>query len=402
VRSVVLTLGLLGVVVSCGGTTVPADGSVYEWGDTYELDGLDWANVALLVVDDADTPEAASVRQWIRDDLDETLTRYSRPGVVYNPAEWRPVDMSVVIAFPSAPPATRVVGPLRYVEHLPTEQTQATFMEAVAAAMDDLPIDRGAFLPIETFESVLALLSWLRSPTNDAERAVVDALPEPDYGVSAVLATSRDDEGSGVVAVSAVDSSIVEGPDPGTYVHVNRDALVPAGPADTPRCAWGLSLGTGRLGEWIDLNHVPAAAVGAGCELDDGRYNLIDNGVTDWSVRCVRPPAVDADGSAECRVTVETDDARCDESHAWIPSNVLPTDPAHVVCEVRQHAGADLETCRTVYDASLPSGWCWSEVARYEVADRQCSGARKAEQRLRFTGSARVGPGLLSIECAGP
>lgn len=159
--------------------TVPADGSVYEWGDTYRLEGLDWANIALLVVDDADTPEAATVRQRIRDDLAETLTRYRTAGVVYDPAEWSTIDMSVVIAFPSAPPATRVVAPLRYAEHLPTEQTQTAFMEAVSAAMEDLPIDRGAFLPIETFESLLSLLTLSRSPTNDAERALVDALPTP-------------------------------------------------------------------------------------------------------------------------------------------------------------------------------------------------------------------------------
>lgn len=49
--------------------------------------------------------------------------------------------------------------------------------------------------------------------------------------------------------MSAVDSSGIDGPDPGTYVYVYRNALVPAGPKDTPHCNSVSSAGTGRLGE---------------------------------------------------------------------------------------------------------------------------------------------------------
>jgi hypothetical protein len=388
------SLSILGTallpIAACGHVE-PPPGSVYQW-EKGLIGQYETPIVALLVVDDGDAPEAVLVRDRVLDELNAQLTSWRLEGVaVQDPAAWNPVDQTVVIAFPSALRETRLVGPFRYVEVQPSEATQNAFMDAVRVAMGDLPSEQGAFLPLETFDQALGLVQRSRPPESAAETTVLRALPEPEYVVFAVLAAGRDDEGTGSIGVDRSE--------PARGVHTVRSTLVPAGPEDGPFCSE--AQGTGRLAEWIDANYISAIAFGPECTRDDtSSWPLLPGVVGTRYVLCVRPPGVDPDGRAACELTLEIDGPECDETRGLFAMDGPVSELGRTLCELRQHAGADLEACRTELNAEVPSGWCWTDVA--DFASSRCAPELQPLTRMRMTGSARLGREVRTIRCSGP
>ena len=105
-HTVVRIASLLLLLVRCGSDAdVPPPGRVHEITRMLALTGTP-STVVLLVVDDA--PEAASLRAEMVTVLRQSLARELER---WEPGWWRPVDWSIVVAFPSAEGSARWYGP---------------------------------------------------------------------------------------------------------------------------------------------------------------------------------------------------------------------------------------------------------------------------------------------------
>lgn len=227
------------------------------------------------------------------------------------------------------------------------------------------------------------LLAGARDPATDAERHVADA--GTGAHVEVVVATTRDDESAGTVATYALPSNALGNP----FVHT----VLPAGPGG---CSATVPAPLApRVDEWH-----PIESLSWPCSINAIGWIGILGVAADCVPLCLESPiVVDADGSAECRVTVTAlDSAPCDPARGWVdpPGGPAVTrDPSGLdfrKCEVQELTGDALEKCRSTEDCpDCGSGWCrtdLTDITGWQDAD--CHGGG-VTTHLRFVGGAIAG-----------
>lgn len=356
------------------------------------------AQVFVLVVDDADTPEAAELRAHALESVESGLwnarnTRWEHCGS-RDPAAWHPGDNRVVIARPSAPDDlvlfTSVQSPpLAWVTQTSLEEEIAPVVSATKSALADRLAQPGdTYRPLRAARRALDLLSGSRVPETPEEKSFVETLPE-DMFVQLLMVSPRDDEDGASVEQLLPSAESRElmlypwvvgpfGSDPSSYCEIS-----PPG-------------GASRLGIWgkaLDANF--------GTWPCDGKYfwdNLLAAFAVDCGPRChSRPIVIDEEGNAACRFFIEKEDlGPCDPERGWFDPEGLP----EIVtvggvdlrrCEIRQLTGASLEACRGTLECSgCGSGFCATEVPELDESE-YCP--NDFYWPLRFVGGALDAPG---------
>ncbi|MRG92405.1 hypothetical protein [Polyangium spumosum] len=389
-----------------GPAAVPVTPSTTALYESQMYVGRGTPNVYVLVVDDADTPEAAELRQHATEALRAALlgnVRSREDGCwgTNDPAEWRPGDDQVVIVRPSAPTALSLVTPIdRPALAWKTITSKAEEVDAVVAAAAEalearLAAPGESYRPLRAARRALDLMEGLHAPETDAEAEFVASLARGTMH-ALLLASTRDDEDVAPPA-DLLPSELARD---STY----RMSLVVPSNAGEFGCQI-FKQGKTRLEAWGKL--VYSTDYAWPCDDKTAWANMLG---TSYFLSCglpclERPLQIDASGRAECKFHVAQPDLeQCDPAKGWRD----PTEGEAFAeyggeklrrCEIVQHEGADLEACRTSPDCpDCPSGFCVTEVDFFHG-----STCPEGEYlwNFRFTGGARAVPfGLLEMSCA--
>ncbi|TKD10197.1 hypothetical protein [Polyangium fumosum] len=359
--------------------------------------------VHVLVVDDADTPEAAMLRSRAAQAL-----RAGLMGAVQNraefcrgtedPAEWRPGDDRVLIVHPSAPTSLSLVTPIdRPALAWTTMTSRAEEVDAVVAAAleameERLAMPGEAYRPLRAASRALDLMKGLQAPETEAESAFVASLAKGTH-YQIIVASTRDDED--------VKSPAELVPNEVSLSSTYRTVVVVPSKAEEFGCQ-KRERGDTRLETWGEL--VGSYDYTWPCD-DDMEWDfMLHPGWIDCGAPCMeRPIKVDSNGSAACKILVDQPELeRCDPEKGWRDPDGKETLVERYGetlrrCEVMQHEGAALESCRTSFDCpGCSSGFCVTEVS---FSDLSCDVGEHLWS-LRFTGGARALPyGYMDITC---
>ncbi|WP_281327100.1 hypothetical protein [Polyangium sp. 6x1] len=391
------------VAAACEGTeAVPITPSSTEPLTLEGRYGKGEPNVYVLVVDDANTPEAATLRaraaQALRGSLLALVARRRETCAgTLDPAEWRPGDDRVIIVRPSAPTELALVTPidrpaLAWKTITSKEEEVEAVVAAAAEAMEQrLAIPGEVYRPLRAASRVLDLMKGLQAPATDAETAFVASLAKGTIA-SVFVASTRDDEDAkspqellpNEVSSSATHVVMVSPSNAGEF-----DCRIPDA-GDTRLEAWGDLLGS------VDYAWP--------CDNEDTWDHVLHPGFIDCGRICLeRPIKVDTSGVAACKVYVEQPDlGQCDPANGWRDPDGKETLVERIGetlrrCEVVQHEGAALENCRTSPDCpGCSSGFCVTNLSFEHVSCEEGT----HEWPLRFTGGARSQPyGWMEVTC---
>ena len=369
--------------------------------------------VIALVVDDRATAEAAELRAGVDVALRTTLSRFSSPSGLIDPAAWRPVDVTVALGLPSGSDTDWLIGP----EQVPAlaYQTREPSPASTTALADTVRDQIGAHLaapsdlyrPIEVTSRLARLLAREVVPVDDREAALI-AATERDLGgdVAMALATTSDDESSGEVTAYPIPVPDILGE---SDYFVALTAVIPS--AEPAPCPFLDPSGEppSRLRSWIEAQSGLVDPQGWPCAAESlAELGLPPLGVSCGAGRswCTSHPIAMDGPRAQCLVLVERPgaDEPCDPERGWVD----PVDEDGVrrprtgenawtdfrVCEVRQLEGTALEACRTTAACEgCPGGWCRAEWLSGEDLGGSadiCIPGRHPSQ-LRFVGGAMAG-----------
>jgi len=361
------------------------------------------AAVFVLVVDDADTPDAAALRGRAVDALRGALLKYVElewGGCgSQDPAEWHAADLRVVIARPSAPDGsallTSVDLPLLALRtHAFSEAAIEPLVAASAEALEDrLAAPADVYRPLRAARSALEIVTRARPPEGAAELALVDSLAGPVERVHHLLvASTRADEDTTNV------SDLV--PAEQAFERTYFQALV-APSVDGDAWCEIAHPAPSRLEQWAAATDSKLLAWP--CNAPDVWSQLLLPVYIDCLSNCLSAPMdLDASGVASCVALVDQRDVtQCDPALG----RGDPSEGATMIehhgetlrrCEVAQLDGADLQACRsTLACEGCASGFCATEVPELSYG---CDQDRRVP--LRFVGGSRVdGAPRLTIIC---
>ncbi|MDI3290217.1 hypothetical protein [Polyangium sp. 15x6] len=359
-------------------------------------------NVYVLVVDDADTPEAAALRaraaQTLRAGLLAVVqNRGESCAGTRDPAEWRPGDVRVVIVRPSAPTELALVTPidrpaLAWKTITSKEEEVEAIVAAAAEAMEQrLAMPGEVYRPLRAASRALDLMKGLQAPATDAETAFVASLAKGTFH-TLFVASTRDDED--VVPPGELLPNELSQPS-------RRVVMVIPSNEGEPFCQlW--EKGDTRLEAWGDL--VSSTDYAWPCDNESAWDGVLHPGFIHCQVICTeRPIRVDTSGVAACKIHVEQPDLeQCDPANGWRDpggKEALVERNGETLrrCEVVQHEGAALEDCRTSPDCpGCPSGFCVTDRSFEDVSCKEGT----HEWPFRFTGGARSLPyGWMEVTC---
>jgi hypothetical protein len=360
--------------------------------------------VFVLVVDDADTAEAAKLRERVAQSVRASLlahieSRWGSCGSA-DPAEWHPGNIQFVVARPSAPDGALLLTS----EDVPalawiTQTSKAEEIDAVVAGVTEALARRFAaagevYRPLRATKSVMDLVTSARAPTGASETAFVASLSK-DLVVQVLVASTREDEDAQSVstyALGKIDLPIFVVP-----------TVVGPFVSDSPTCE-PLQLGSSRLETWAELSD--ARGFIHDCTFDDAWNMLLHPGWADCGSICQpKPMAVSSEGVAECRIMIDQVDLDlCDPARGLRDPDGKPTFvDRHGTklrrCEVNQLEGADLEACRHSLECSgCASGFCVTEVPEL-LSFLPCEPPEHMWP-LRFIGGSRSAPdGWMNVTC---
>ncbi|UQA59198.1 hypothetical protein [Polyangium aurulentum] len=371
------------------------------------LDGkMVWESptVFVLVVDDANTAEAAKLRERVAQSVRASLLAHieSRWGTCgsADPAEWHTGEIRFVVARPSAPDDAVLLTP----EDVPalawiTQTSKAEEVDAVVEGVTEALAKRIAvtgevYRPLRAAKNVMDLVTGARAPTGASETAFVASLSEV-LVVRLLVASTRDDEDA--EAVSTYELGKV---DPSIYVV---PTVVGPFTLESSTCQV-FEPGGSRLATWGKLSD--ALTYAESCDDQDGWDGILHPGWADCGSLCHdKPLVVSADGVAECKVMIDQVDLElCDPARGMHDPGGQPTfvdrhGKKLRRCEVDPLEGADLEGCRHSLECSgCASGFCVTEVPEL-VSQSYCEPSQQPWP-LRFIGGAREAPdGWINITC---
>lgn len=374
---------------------IQTEGSIY-----------DHALVYLLVVDDADTTEAAEVRQRMAQTIRSGL-QYEYTGICshWDPTEWRISNRRIVVARPSAPEGESLITPidmpgLAWVTNHATENDIETMATTTLEALGKrIAMPGETYRPLQTAHRAVQLLSRQRAPQNAAESELMASLPK-EFAIRVLVASTRDDADSLPVEqlLPVVDFNVM----PAFF-----SVITPSTESAPLSCKLFYPRGNSRIEQWSEkLN---ADLWGWPCTDNDAWDDLLQG----WQAACAghcfgRPMKVAPNGVAACRVFIDQTNLNgCDTTMGWHELDGEPQFFEHNRtkmrrCEIQQHTGANLEACRTTVDCpNCPPGYCATDISWlgfFGPAD-VCPEA-DVHWPIRFTSSAlATAPAWLTILC---
>jgi hypothetical protein len=344
----------------------------------------------LLVVDDANTPEAAALRGQVVDSVREGLLhvisgRWGSCGSS-DPARWHPGDMRIAVARPSAPDDIALLTPvdvpsLAWITQTSLEDEVEVVASAAVSALEERLAQPGdVYRPLHAAKRAADLVSGARSPATDKEAAFIASLPAGEQ-VWVVVASTRDDEDPAPVDASLLDAKTSQS----IYTSYVVGPFTPGMSCEYPEA------GSTRLEDWAQKG---GASLGTWPCADEQFWDsLLFHWFADCGVEChSRPLVIDKDGAAACRFYVDQPDlAGCDPERGWVDPDGEPqsidTDGVKVRrCEIVQLTGAKLEACRATLECSgCGSGFCATEVPELDMS-AYCKDAYSWP--VRFVGGA--------------
>lgn len=362
--------------------------------------------VFLLVVDDANSLEAAELRQRV--------TQSVRGGLLHeyvegrqgcnsrDPAQWQPVDMRIVVARPSAPEEETLFTPtdlpsLAWVTNNAVTNDIDSVGNATLEALEKRLAQPGeTFRPLRTASRIVDLMMRQRAPMNDSENEFLTSLPE-SYAIHVLIAGTRDD----------ADNLPVEQLQPkADYTDFVFPEYVVVGPTNTSDSSCLVyPLGNSRLERWTEPRWESFHAWP--CSNDESWDELLRGFSLDCGPICFGH-AIDVSpgGVAPCRIFIDQLDlTACTPTNGW-------KDPDHQPqfveqygmktrrCEIEQHTGTNLDACRHSYECpDCPSGFCVTEVPEIGFSGPGCGG-NDVPWSIRFTGGAvAANPAWVTMMC---
>lgn len=358
------------------------------------------AAVFVVVVDDADTPEAAMLRNRAAASLLSSLEIYASEAWgscgSMDPAVWHPADLRVVIVRPSAPDELALRTWADDLElALQTNMLVAPSTVPLAEASIDALADRlaspgEAYRPLRATKRALELVTGARPAESDEETALVASLGAEPRAVNLLIASTRDDEsGASVSDWLPIDAALD---------RADMSVVIPSENGND-LCTI-MQPESSRLSQWATETHSPL--IGWPCDVENAWSSLLEPRYVDCLGNCLDPLAnVAEDGSVSCIVTVDQEDlTQCDlELGRRDPDGqvamVEGNGQTRRRCEVVQLEGEDLELCRTSLECpGCSSGFCATEVPALT------EGCSTSSTPLRFIGGTGIaGAQWLTITC---
>jgi len=384
------------MVAGCGSSTSADPGrSVRGFETTLSVDTP--SALAVLVIDDRATPEAAALRAGVGPAVLQLASNLLALGDAVDRATWRPVDLRIVLAPASAMSSDAVVSPvsdsaLAWTTVEGTQNGVDALAAAVASHVSSLAATEGAaFRPLAQAQSMFRLLTARRAPASAAEASLLATTSQATSTIGVAVVASSDDEdtaapGSFWDDAPADDSSVVAG-------------LVTSPPASS-------SDSFPRLHAWADARiHALVAGCGGAA---DAPFSLFPALCVDSSARCNIPPiALTSLGVGACAVQVEsfTPDA-CAPNRGWLdPASAdgvrrpQTTSDGARLCDVAPVAPASMDAC--IHDADCAgcgSGWCVTEI--FQSSSGCAPGSMPSP--IRWVGGALPVRGRVHVVCREP
>ena len=350
--------------------------------------------VFLLVADDANSIEAAELRervtQSVREGLIHEYDEVWRSCLAIDPAQWQPSDIRIVVARPSAPDGEALLTPvdtpsLAWITNNASFEDIAPIANATLDALGKrLALPGEAYRPLRATSRAVDLLTGTRPPLDALESAFVASLPK-DFHIRVVVASTRDDED--IQPIEQLQPTVTAGD------RIFRNYLV-VGPSAAGNSVCDVyPLGNSRLEQWSDS--LDANFHAWPCGNDDVWNGLARGAWADCAPWCFsRAIDVSPDGFAACRIFVDQLDlTRCDATNGWKDPDGKPTFFTHYEtlmrrCEIVQHTGTNLEACRHSRECTdCPGGFCVTEVPSLGSSGPGCAGD-DVLWPIRFTGGA--------------
>lgn len=355
--------------------------------------------IIVLVADDR--AEAEDLRQLVTLELESFASRslsIAPECAPDEPTRKHPIDVSLVVAHPSAVAEARFAGPsidaaLRWREPDATPSGRLAWTNAVRSAIDEVH-EEMPFSALESMKSVIDLLGGKRAAKTGAESSLLASLPGAAR-LKVLLLAAHEDESPG---------------EPSGYaVAVNEltrfDSLVfpSAAPVEpVPSCRASSDPSSDRFEAWREAQQLPLPTLWP-CN----GLRLLQPTSATCVPRCVPWRVLhEDDGRATCRILVDAEVDHCDATFGWLDPEgddgvrrpVIPTpgNPKLRTCEIQQLTGKAHESCQS--SLSCPDcvpGWCATEVP--ELLD-DC--ARGVPLPLRMVGGADVAAlGVATMLC---
>jgi hypothetical protein len=367
------------------------------------------ATVLLVVADDANTPEAASLRTRVADAVRAGMASIRRERFAScgnpDPAAAHVGDVRVILARPSAPEGavflSSVDDPkLAWITQTSSEEELHVVAAATSADLETRladPLD--PYRPLHVVARGIDLLTGRAPPAGSDEKKLVASLPA-NRVVNVLLASTRDDSDP-----TSVDDLLPHDAVTGTTAVLARLGVVSPQPSNGSSCNANVSQAT-RITSWTTrVQGALPTSYAWPCDEAQAWERMLDIGEADCNgVLCADRSIATTDGVAECTVYIDQPDLTgCDAARGWRD----PEDGATLVdragaklrrCEIIELTGAALESCRTSLDCSgCSSGFCVTEVPA--LLQGRCDSPQQPWP-LRFPGSAlEANGGALEITC---
>lgn len=363
--------------------------------------------VFLLVADDANTLEAAALRERLPQALRHRLVDEVREHWTYcangDPARWHPGDTRVVVARPSAPSTevllTWVDAPnLAWITNTSKQEEVDTIITATDEALAQrLAKPEESYRPLRAATRTIDLITGTRAPENNAESEFIGTLPQW-FTLEVIVANTREDEDASPIENLLPIQTMNE-----TSWIANLSMIGPSASGSAFCDVYPLS--DSRLERWAE--RMNARFIAWPCNHQDTWDGILQRLSVSCGTRCYgHPPVILSDGSAKCRAFIDQVDLdKCDPSRGW-------SDPGGTAifahrwgirmrqCEIMQHMGANLNACRHSLECpNCGSGFCVTEFPGLVLPEKYCPGS-DVPWSMRFTGGSLATPqGLLHVFC---
>lgn len=397
------TWPLVAVLTACGGprAVVRPDASRLDVVTTFQARAPE---LFVFVVDDTSAGAA------LRASLAEAVASYDARRAAastscmppFDPAAFHPVNRDAWVVHPSRSGAERVSGypnepALRWRTNQRTDAEAAQWASAVVASIEEAAPSTTAFRPLESLSETAALLDHRRSPANQGEGDLLDAL-DPSVETLVTLAAATED--------ASPDTPESYAAPLGNRLFLG-EPVVPARVSTEERpCAQRGAQASPRFQAWLDATGTSDAALWP-CAEPPFLVPLVDDCVPGC---LAKPVEVNADGSADCTVTARLPaDDQCPVELGWLDplddhgvrTPRVEHDPPldYRVCEVRQLDGTALTSCRTSLACEdCEPGFCVTEVPELVPSERCRAG--ELFPPFRFVdGAGEARNAVVTISC---
>jgi hypothetical protein len=365
-----------------------------------------------IVVDDVDDARGEEVRAQFITDLRAAVSALLRESasLPIDPGRFEPIDIRVVLAFPSYQDGTPTGMPrfvswvdepeLRWHADYRRPEDIDTLVDRVQRVVDhNVQPPNDTYRPLETLNELTRRVyatfcaSFSEPGLFDDVRPIEANAPLDGYGLQLTVLTGRDDVDT-PFGLSWHGLNYIEDFQNDRYVGCYPTYRVQA---------------TASAGDIVRLNALVQDMDQAGVPIYPYNLQRQDNPLWLTGGHGLRPKChewpygQDAHGNWLCKYEVIVDAERCDETRGWRDPTVATTpDPRDGtglrVCEVDQLAGTGRERCETDFECQdCAPGWCIPTLP--ELRPNECSIATTPWWQFRLVGASNAPDARHRVTC---